>query len=112
MSGPAADGSNQPHLRSTRSFTRMGSSDTQPSVSDKSTPNQAQASGQGVSILTPDNEKQEAGPDVFERRGSADSGIGGDTNGDEGFVLSRSVQDPSEELPIELISLTDRYVGG
>ncbi|KAJ5368621.1 uncharacterized protein N7496_008381 [Penicillium cataractarum] len=110
MSGPAADSSNQPHLRSTRSFTRMGSSDAQPSVSDKATPDQAQASGQGVSILTPDNEKQEAGPDVFERRGSADSGNGGDTNGDEGFVLSRSVQDPSEELPIELISLTDRFI--
>jgi hypothetical protein len=109
MSGPAAaDGSNQHHLRSTRSFTSMGISDAQPSVSDKSTPDQTQPSDQGLSILTPDDEKQEVGPDVFERRGSADSGNGGDTNGDEGFVLSRSVQDPSEELPIELISLTDR----
>lgn len=55
-----------------------------------------------------DNEGQGVGPDVFERRGSADSGVVGEGNGDEGFVLSRSLQDPSEELPIELISLTDR----
>jgi hypothetical protein len=77
-------------------------------MSDKLTADQAQTSNQAASLLTPDNEKQEAGPDVFERRGSADSGKQGDAQGDEGFVLSRSVQDPSEELPIELISLTDR----
>lgn len=54
------------------------------------------------------NEGQENGPDLFERRGSADSGTAGETQTDDGFVLSRSVQDPSEELPIELISLADR----
>lgn len=54
------------------------------------------------------NEGQENGPDVFERRGSADSGTAADAQTDDGFVLSRSVQDPSEELPIELISLADR----
>jgi hypothetical protein len=109
MSGPAADDSpDQPHLRSVRSVTRMASSDAQSSVSDKPTADQAHASNQAVSLVTPNSEKQEAGQDVFERRGSADSANGGETQGDEGFVLSRSVQDPSEELPIELISLTDR----
>jgi hypothetical protein len=53
-------------------------------------------------------EGQENGPDVFERRDSADSSTAGDAQTDDGFVLSRSVQDPSEELPIELISLADR----
>lgn len=86
----------------------MGISDAQPSVSDKLTADQTHPSNQALPLLTPDSEKPEAGPDVFERRGSADSGNGGDTQGDEGFVLSRSVQDPPEELPIELISLTDR----
>lgn len=86
----------------------MGNSDAQPSVSDKPTADQTHATSQASSLLTPDSEKQEAGPDVFEKRGSADSRNGEDTQGDEGFVLSRSVQDPSEELPIELISLTDR----
>ncbi|KAI3075546.1 hypothetical protein CBS147339_5260 [Penicillium roqueforti] len=56
------------------------------------------------------NEGQENGLDVFERPGSADSGTTGDAQTDDGFVLSRSVQDPSEELPIELISLADRFV--
>lgn len=54
------------------------------------------------------NEGKEDGPDVFEKRVAPDSGAGEEGQGDEGFVLSRSVQDPSEELPIELISLTDR----
>ncbi|KAG0157108.1 hypothetical protein PDIDSM_4292 [Penicillium digitatum] len=55
-------------------------------------------------------EGQKNGSDVFERRGSADSGTAADAQTDDGFVLSRSVQDPSEELPIELISLADRFV--
>ncbi|KAJ5232942.1 Vacuolar sorting protein 9 subgroup [Penicillium chermesinum] len=58
------------------------------------------------SISLPVDEGQENGHDVFDRRSSADSGIG-DGQADDGFVLSRSLQDPSEELPIELISLTD-----
>lgn len=58
---------------------------------------------------TPSDEKtQDNGSDVFERRGSAASAGTGEGQADEGFVLSRSVQDPSEELPIELVSLTDR----
>lgn len=58
--------------------------------------------------LSANNEVQDKGPDVFDRRGSADSVTAGDGQADEGFVLSRSLQDPSEELPIELISLADR----
>lgn len=53
-------------------------------------------------------EEQGNGSDVFDRHGSADSGTAGESQTDEGFVLSRSLQDPSEELPIELISLADR----
>lgn len=52
--------------------------------------------------------RMEDGPDVFEKHVPADSTAAEERQGDEGFVLSRSVQDPSEELPIELISLTDR----
>lgn len=61
-----------------------------------------------ATLSSVNNEGQENGPDVFERRGSADSGTAADAQADDGFVLSRSVQDPSEELPIELISLADR----
>ncbi|KAJ5150022.1 Vacuolar sorting protein 9 subgroup [Penicillium atrosanguineum] len=60
---------------------------------------------------TPSEEKKQGNDtDVFERRRSAASGSTGEGQADEGFVLSRSVQDPSEELPIELVSLTDRFV--
>jgi hypothetical protein len=58
---------------------------------------------------TPSGEiNQDTGSDVFERRGSAASDGTSEGQADEGFILSRSVQDPSEELPIELVSLTDR----
>ncbi|KAJ5194199.1 Vacuolar sorting protein 9 subgroup [Penicillium cf. griseofulvum] len=102
MSGPS-ENSTQPHLHSARSFTRMdGSNVKSPTIEQdsKTTP-----------LSSPVNiEGQENGPDVFERRDSADSGTAGDAQTDDGFVLSRSVQDPSEELPIELISLADRFV--
>jgi hypothetical protein len=97
MPGPSENGL-QPHLQS---FTRMEASDMKFSPIDggsKTTPLTSTASGEGL----------ETGPDVFERRGSADSGTPVDAQTDEGFVLSRSLQDPSEELPIELISLADR----
>ena len=110
MSGSFGNGSGQPHLHPSRSFTRMDSSDTNSSSSTKqNTPEPVNTSTQPLSAPTPDKER-ENGPDVFERRASADSGAGDEGQEDEGFVLSRSVQDPSEELPIELISLTDRSV--
>jgi hypothetical protein len=100
MSGPSDDGVGH-FLQSTQPFTRMESPDAHPSArvtTDRDT--------QPLS-LSVDIEERQNGSDVFERRGSADS-TGADGQADEGFVLSRSVQDPSEELPIELISLTDR----
>ncbi|KAJ5776832.1 hypothetical protein N7520_000078 [Penicillium odoratum] len=102
MSGPSDDGVGQ-FLHSTHSFTRMESSDAHPSTTE--------AADQDTTRPLPlsvDTEGQQNVSDVFERRGSADSGADGQA--DEGFVLSRSVQDPSEELPIELISLTDRFI--
>ena len=84
----------------------MESSDTRPlAPSRQSTLDLIDASPEPH--LPADSEGQQNGPDVFEGRGSTDSGAAGDSQADEGFVLSRSLQDPSEELPIELISLTD-----
>ncbi|KAF7530234.1 hypothetical protein PCG10_003605 [Penicillium crustosum] len=94
MSGPSE------HL--TRSFDRMGSSDVKSPTLEQDS--------KTATLSSVNNEGQENGPDVFERRGSADSGTAADAQADDGFVLSRSVQDPSEELPIELISLADRFV--
>lgn len=62
--------------------------------------------------LAGDNEDQDPGPDIFERRNSSDSGTGDNgQQGDEESVLSSNIQDQPEELPIELASLTDRYHG-
>ncbi|XHG02418.1 hypothetical protein AWENTII_005770 [Aspergillus wentii] len=69
-------------------------------------------------IVSPDahpislvDEEENTGPDVFEKRDSSDSGVGDDgQQGDEVSMLSRGVQDQPEELPIELASLTDRFV--
>lgn len=88
----------------------MGNPDTQSLSSDRSIAGQVSPGEQLQALSTPGEGRQEAGPDVFERRGSAETENGGDGQGEEGFVLSRSVQDPSEELPIELVSLTDRLV--
>lgn len=100
MTGLFQDGAGQSLLHSTRSFTRMESTQSNPSLDLIDASPEPQ--------LPADSEGQDNGPDVFERRGSADSGAVGEPQADEGFVLSRSLQDPSEELPIELISLTDR----
>lgn len=82
------------------------------SDADPARPGQTAAETANVSTRRPSSsaqgEKNGSSPDVFERQVSADSGVEGESQGDEGFVLSRSVQNPSEELPIELISLTDR----
>ncbi|KAJ5907596.1 hypothetical protein N7495_000278 [Penicillium taxi] len=106
MSSLSDDGSGSLNLHSTRSFTRMDTFDTQSPTSNK----QATAELLDQSLPTADDGGQGNSPDLFERRGSADSAGTGDLQRNEGFVLSQSVDDPSEELPIELISLSDRFV--
>lgn len=59
--------------------------------------------------LSVDEEEQSTDPDVFDKRGSLDSCFGDEGHeGEEVSVLSRSIHDQQEELPIELMSLTDR----
>ena len=107
MSSPEAAG--QSSLQSTPSFARMASEPPSSAVVEQATGDQKDAASQPLVSPPADREGQENGPDVFDRQGSADSGAG-EEEADDGFVLSRSVQDPSEELPIEIISLTDRSV--
>ncbi|RMJ25878.1 VPS9 domain protein [Aspergillus sp. HF37] len=57
------------------------------------------------------DEEEAADRDLFEKRGSSDSGLGDEGNEDEEFsALSRNIYERPEELPIELMSLTDRFV--
>lgn len=59
--------------------------------------------------LSVEDDEQDNGPDLFEKRGSSESEAGDDgQQGEEVSVLSRGLQDQHEELPIELMSLTDR----
>ena len=97
----------------------MESSDVSPRVPVQRTANEPENETTTKTAIEPvntttqpstpsDEKKQKNDTDVFEKRSSIASGGTGEGQADEGFVLSRSVQDPSEELPIELVSLTDR----
>ena len=60
-------------------------------------------------LSIPGDGEQQTERDLFEKRGSSDSGADDEgQEGDEASSLVRSVQEQPEELPIELISLTDR----
>ncbi|GAB1213631.1 hypothetical protein ATERTT37_002781 [Aspergillus terreus] len=54
------------------------------------------------------DEGQDVSPDVFEKTSTPD--LDDSQQGEEVSVLSRHAQEQEEELPIELISLTDRFV--
>ncbi|KAH8424571.1 VPS9 domain-containing protein [Aspergillus melleus] len=61
--------------------------------------------------LSAHEEDENSGPDVFEKAASPETAMGDDGQPEEeGSVLSRSVQGQPEELPVELASLTDRFV--
>lgn len=60
-------------------------------------------------LSIPKDGEQQTERDLFERRGSSDSGSDDEgQEGEEASSLARSIQEQPEELPIELISLTDR----
>ena len=112
-SNPSEQSTEKPPLHTTRSFPRMGSPDHSSSSSTKARTVQSTViSDSDAPLSLPgDGEAQDDdSPDVFERRHSVDSEAGGDEHhGDDGSVLSRNVQEHTEELPVELMSLTDRY---
>lgn len=97
---------------SSRSFTRMESSTTRPFLRSKS-----KTAPDAVSLevvepnalpLSPSGESPE-GADVFDRRASSDDGTDdGTDDGDQLLSRSQTVPDKFDELPIELMSLTDR----
>lgn len=55
-----------------------------------------------------ENEGQDTSPDLFEKPDASLSADDGPAS-EEASVLSRDVSNQPEELPIELVSLTDRY---
>lgn len=107
------NGSGKPILHSARSFPRMDTSEPSPLARSRAKTVQSVAVTETVGSdalpvpLATADEDQDVGPDVFEKTSSPD---GDDTQqSEDASVLSRNALDPLEELPIELISLTDRY---
>ena len=113
-SSTTEDSSERPHLHQARSFPRMDSSTASPfaltrAKTVQSVPVLETADSETFPLpLSADEEDQSAGHDLFEKRGSTDSGAGDEGHEEEVSVLSRNIHEQPEELPIELMSLTDR----
>ncbi|PWY73601.1 VPS9 domain protein [Aspergillus heteromorphus CBS 117.55] len=108
-------GSEKPRLHTARSFPRMDSPDTSPFVRSRAKTVQSVAIPESVDPealplpLSTAEDERDGSPDLFEKAASSDFGEDGN-QGEETSVLSRGSQDRTEELPIELASLTDRFV--
>lgn len=112
---PPENVSERPHLNHAQSFPRMDGSAVSPFARTRaktvqSTPILETEDSDKLPLPLPvDGEGQSTDPDVFEKRGSLDSGFGDEGHeGEEVSVLSWSIHEQPEELPIELMSLTDR----
>lgn len=105
----------KPRLHTARSFPRMDNPEMSSFARTRAKTVQSVAISELVDStalplpLSVDDDEHDNDPDVFEKRGSSGSEAGDDgQQGDEVSVLSRGLQDQAEELPIELMSLTDR----
>lgn len=113
-SSPPENVSERPHLHQAQTFPRMDDSPTSPfartrakSVQSLPTPEAVDSDAHRLPLTV--DEEEAAGRDLFEKRGSSDSGLGDEGHEDEEFsALSRNIHERPEELPIELMSLTDR----
>lgn len=104
----------KPPLHTASSFPRMESPDARPFARTRARTVQSTviSDSDAPLPLSGDGEDQDGGPDLFEKGHASDLEPGDDEQqGDGGSALSRNVQEHPEELPIELMSLTDRYCG-
>lgn len=111
-SSAANDAPDKPHLHHAQTFPRMDevtpfARSRARSVQSQPTPEAVDSDALPLSLTVDDEEATER--DLFEKRGSSDSGLGDeDHEGEEISALSRNIHEQPEELPIELMSLTDR----
>lgn len=107
-SSSTEDSSERPTLHQARSFPRMDSSTASPFARARAKTVQEAVDSDTLPLpLSTDEEEQSTGHDLFEKRGSMDSGFGDEGHEEEISVLS-SIHEQPEDLPIELMSLTDR----
>ncbi|KAL4956349.1 hypothetical protein BDW69DRAFT_158697 [Aspergillus filifer] len=105
--------SDKPRLHTTRSFPRMDSPGTTPFIRSRAKTVQSVAEAVDADALPlslSGNEEEEDSPDVFEKPGVSGTSADDEPSGEEASVLSRNVTNQPDKLPIELISLTDRFV--
>ncbi|KAF7125256.1 hypothetical protein CNMCM5793_001434 [Aspergillus hiratsukae] len=107
----------KPRLHTARSFPRMDNPESSSFARTRAKTVQSVAIPESVDStalplpLSIEDDEQDHGPDLFEKRGSSESEAADDgQQGEEVSVLSRGLLDQPEELPIELMSLTDRFV--
>ncbi|RDW90778.1 uncharacterized protein DSM5745_02553 [Aspergillus mulundensis] len=108
----SSDTGPKPRLHTTRSFPRMDNAEISPFIRSRaktvqSIPESVHSDALPLS-LTENQNSQDDGPDVFEKSGASPSSEHGPS--EDTSVLSRGIPNQPEELPIELISLTDRFV--
>ncbi|RJE23886.1 VPS9 domain protein [Aspergillus sclerotialis] len=109
-SSSTEDSSERQNLHQARSFPWMDSSTASPFARTRTkTVQEAVDSDTHPLPLSADEEEQSTGHDLFEKRVSTDSGFGDEGHEEEISVLS-SIHEQPEELPIELMSLTDRFI--
>lgn len=112
---PPENASERPNLHQAQTFPRMDDSTVSPfarsrarSVQSVPTPEAVDSDAHPLP-MEGDEGGQDTGRDVFDKRGSSDSDSGDEEReGEEFSVLSRSIHEQPEELPVELMSLTDR----
>ncbi|CEL01394.1 hypothetical protein ASPCAL00976 [Aspergillus calidoustus] len=117
-SGTSGDGPEKPRLHTTRSFPRMHSSGTtsSPFIRSRARTVQSVAIPEAVDSdalplsLSGNDDGRDSSPDLFEKSSASGPSVDDGPHGEETSVLSRNVQHQPDELPIELISLTDRFV--
>ncbi|KAL5339557.1 hypothetical protein BJX70DRAFT_148130 [Aspergillus crustosus] len=105
----------KPRLHTTRSFPRMDSSDATPLIRSRAKTVQSVAIPETVDsdafpLSLSGNDEKISSPDLFEKPVVSGQSADDEPHGEEASVLSRKVQDQPDDLPIELISLTDRFV--
>lgn len=102
-------GDNAPRVSTNQPFTRLEPSPVSPFARSRTTSDQSLMSTEYInstqlSLSMSGDDDQDAGPDLFEKMDSTDTSFGGV----EQQAEQTAAPDQSEELPIELISLTDR----
>jgi hypothetical protein len=104
-------------LHPMRSFTRMETSNTNPLARSRAQTVQSYTTSELTHVdpipvpFTKDEIDESHGPDLFEKQDSIETDVNGDAaHSEQPFAQNQGLDTASNELPVELASLTDRYL--